>query len=155
VTEYYSQPSEHIVADATDSLLARLASHIDVKEVLLRSPEELQEQFDEAVKVIGPLGDVPGGHCTYGSVCPGQRMCVGCPAKVPDPEKRDQIINKKQWAEQRLDYYVKEGLVMDAEKMRQTIRDCVVELEEMDVIEDFRRDETRVALIQIEPRRRK
>jgi hypothetical protein len=155
VTEYYSQPTEAIVADAADALLARLSAHINVRETLLRSPEELQQQYGEAEKSVGALGEVPGGHCTCGIVCPVQRMCIGCSFKVPDPSKRDQIIEKKRWAEQRLDRCIEEGLVIDAEKLKQTIRDCDTELQEVDMIEAYRKDESRVALIQIEPRRRK
>jgi hypothetical protein len=44
------------------------------------------------------------------------------PAKVPDPEKRYQVEEKRHWSEERLAYYEREGLVLEAEKMRQLIR---------------------------------
>jgi hypothetical protein len=154
VTEYYTKPTDTIVAEGADMLLSRLASHVSVREILLRSPVELEQQYNEAVKAIGPLCDAPGGHCTCRESCIGHRLCIGCPHKVPDPAKRDQIISRKHFAEQRLEEYVTEGLIMDAEQMRQTIRDCETELKEMDMMEKYRRDETRVALIQIESRRR-
>lgn len=154
MTEYYSQPTESIVAEATDVLLSRMAAHINVRDLLQRSPEELRQQFEEAVKQIGTLGEVLGGHCTYGNVCPIHMACIGCPAKVPDPDKRDQVLNDKQFAEQRLKVCIEEGLVRDAEKLKQKVRQCEAELKEMDMIEAYRKDETRVALIQIEPRRR-
>lgn len=154
VTEYYSQPTESIVAEATDMLLARMAAHVNLRELLLRSPEELRQQFEEAAKVIGTLGEVPGGHCTFNDICPHHMACIGCPAKVPDPDKRYQLLNDKRYAEERLKTCIKEGLVREAEKLKQKLRQCEAELKEMDMIEAYRKDETRVAIIQIEPRRR-
>ena len=57
---------------------------------------------------------------------------------------------KRRWAEERLAYYEREGLVLETEKMRQLIRACDLELREMEQIVAYRKDETRV--IQIQPR---
>jgi hypothetical protein len=40
------------------------------------------------------------------------------------PEKGYQVEEKRRWAEERLVYYEREGLVLEAEKMRQLIRAC-------------------------------
>ena len=57
---------------------------------------------------------------------------------------------KRRWAEERLAYYEREGLVLEAEKMRQLVRACDLEIKEMEQIVAYRKDETRV--IQIQPR---
>ncbi len=80
--------------------------------------------------------------------------CIHCPAKAPDPAKRYQVEEKQHWAEKRRQYYEREGLVLEAEKMKQLIRACELELKEMDMILAYRKDESRATLIQIQPRKR-
>ena len=41
VTDYYSQPTESMVAEASDVFLSRVAAQINVSEAVLRSPDEL------------------------------------------------------------------------------------------------------------------
>jgi hypothetical protein len=38
---------------------------------------------------------------------------------VPDPTKRHQIEEKMRWAEEQLAYYEREGLVLEAERLKQ------------------------------------
>jgi hypothetical protein len=64
--------------------------------------------------------------------------CIHCPAKAPDPEKRHQVEEKRRWAEERLTYYEREGLVLEAENMRQLIRACDLELKEMEQMVAYR-----------------
>jgi hypothetical protein len=93
------------------------------------------------------------GDCTIDVYCPNQFDCIHCPAKAPDPEKRYQVEEKQRWAEERLAYYEREGLVLEAEKMRQLIRACDLELREMEQIVAHRKDEKRVIQIQPRPKR--
>jgi hypothetical protein len=153
VTEYYSQITEGLVAEAADEYLARIASTLDVKEAIVRSPEELQRQFEEAQRTVGTLTQVTGGDCTYHAPCYGRFVCVGCPSKVPNPAKRHQVEDKRKSAVDRRDRCLEEGLLPEAEQMNQVIRNCDAELREMEMIEAYRRDEARVTLIQIERRR--
>ncbi len=87
------------------------------------------------------------------SDCPNQFDCIHCPAKAPDPEKRYQVEEKQRLAEERFTYYEREGLVLEAEKMRQLIRACDLELREMAQIVAYRKDENRVIQIQPRPKR--
>ncbi len=64
-----------------------------------------------------------------------------------------QIEEKQRWAEERLTYYEREGLVLEAEKMKQLIRACDLELKEMQMIIAYRKDETRVIQIEHRPKR--
>jgi hypothetical protein len=153
VTGYYSEMPEYMQQEQHTSFVARLATQINVRQAILRSPQELQKQAETAMKRVGMLVPVCGGDCTIDVYCPNQYDCIHCPAKVPDPEKRSQVEEKRRWAEERLAYYEREGLVLEAEKMRQLIRACDLELREMNLILDYRKDAQRAALIQIEPRK--
>jgi integrase len=154
VTKYYSQPTDSIIAEAVDQYLARIATTLDTSAIVLRSPEELQKQFEEAKKTVGTMTQVTGGDCTHDGLCYGQFMCVGCPSKVPDPVKRYQVLEKKSMAQRQLKIFMEEGQVAEAEQMKKLLRDCEAELAEMEQIETYRKDERRGALIQIEPRRK-
>lgn len=69
------------------------------------------------------------------------------PAIVFDPVKRHQIEAKKKWAEMQIPYFTGEGLLPEAERMKKLVRACDLELEEMDLIEKYRRDGQNVAII--------
>lgn len=60
----------------------------------------------------------------------------------------------KVWAVEQVQYAVAEGLLPEAERMKQLVRDCETELCEMDQIEAFRRDEQHAAMVTIESKNR-
>lgn len=155
VTDYYSQPTESMVAEAHDLYLARTALHLNVGETLQRSPEELQKLYKEAEGKAGTLADVIGGQCVCHGFCAAKYACVGCAGKVPDPAKRGQLERHRAWAMQQVEYATQEGLFPEAERMKQLVRDCETELREIDQIEAYRRDEGYVATIKIEPRKQR
>lgn len=155
VTDYYSQPTESMVAEAHDLYLARSALHLNIGEALQRSPEELQKLYKEAEGKAGTLADVIGGQCVCHGFCAAKYACVGCAGKVPDPAKRSQLERHRAWAMLQVEYATQEGLFPEAERMKQVVRDCDTELREMDQIEAFRRDEGHAAIIHIEPRKRR
>lgn len=155
VTDYYSQPTDSMVAEAHDLYLARSTLHLNVGEALQRSPEELQKLYKEAEGKAGTLADVIGGQCICHGFCAAKFACVGCAGKVPDPSKRSQLERHRAWAMQQVEYATQEGLFPEAERMKQVVRDCDTELREMDQIETYRRDEGHAAIIQIEPRKRR
>lgn len=153
VTGYYSQMPEYMQVDQHASFVARMATQINIREAILRSPEEIQKQAEAARRRVGMLVPVVGGECTLDVYCPNQFDCIHCPAKAPDPEKQYQVEEKQRWATERLAYYEREGLVLEAEKMKQLVRACDLEMKEMQSIISYRKDETRV--IQIEPRHKR
>ncbi|ASJ54151.1 hypothetical protein BP422_11695 [Brevibacillus formosus] len=148
VTEYYSAPTDSILAEHHDFLLTRFSAHIDVGKAVLRSPEELQQAYNDAEGKVGTLAQVEGGLCVSHGYCAAKFACIGCTGKVVDPQKRHQILHKKKWAQMQLEYTQKEGLYPEAQRMKQLIRDCDNEIAEMDIIEAYRRDGKRVAFIQ-------
>ena len=152
VTDYYSKKTPGMVAEEHTSFVSRLAARIEVREAILRSPQEIRRLAESAFKRVGMLVPVCGGECTLDISCPNQFECIHCPAKAPDPAKRYQVEEKLRWARERLCYYEHEDLVLETEKMKQLIRACELELKEMEHIAAYQQDEKRHTLIQIQPR---
>ena len=154
-TRYYSRTTPEMAAEEHDAFVERLATKINMREAILRSPEELRKQAEDARRKIGTLVSVVGGECTLDAYCPDQLgNCIHCPAKVPDPGKRYQVEEKMRWAEEQLAYYEREGLVLETERLKQFLRKCALELREMELISNYRKDEYMVPTIQITPRKR-
>ncbi|MBI4544730.1 MAG: site-specific integrase [Gemmatimonadetes bacterium] len=151
VTNYYSQPTDSMVAEAADRYLARIAAHVHVGEAVRRSPQELREAYEAARGKVGTLAEVVGGHCVSHGFCAAKFACVGCAGKVPDPAKRHQVERHRAWAQTQIALAVDDGLYPEAERMKQLIRDCDTELQEMDQIDAYRRDAARDAHIHIAP----
>ena len=101
---------------------------------------------------MGTLADVIGGQCVSHGFCAAKFACVGCPGKVPEPAKRLQLEKHKVWALQQVTYAAEEGLLPEAERMRQLARDCETELQEIEAIETYQKDEKRAVHIHIEAR---
>ncbi len=95
VTDYYSQPTESMVAEAVDCYLARIAVSIHVGKAVHRSAQELQQLYEQAKGKVGTLADVIGGQCVSHGFCAAKFACVGCPGKVPDPAKPLQLEKHK------------------------------------------------------------
>jgi len=94
VTDYYSKPTESMVAEASDLFLSRVAARIDVSEAVLRSPDELQRLYESARGKAGTLADFICGQCVSHGYCAAKFACVGCACKVPEPAKRYQIESR-------------------------------------------------------------
>jgi len=67
--------------------------------------------------------------------------CTGCVYKVPDPEQRQDIVDQKRWAAVWLKRSEARQLGPEIVKMRALIQRCNTELEEMRLIEAYRKDE--------------
>ncbi len=141
VTRYYSRRPLSMVAASIDDFLCSIATHVAVDEVIRRTPIELQRLFEEASGKAGTLADVAGGLCTNHGFCPAKFACIGCIHKVPDPNLRHQVEQQKIWANAQIELATEEGLLAEAERMRQLVREAEVELREMDQMEAYRADE--------------
>jgi hypothetical protein len=151
-TRYYSQKGQQEVAEEHASFVERLATEINIREAIVRSPEEIRKLAEQARRRVGTLVPVCGGDCTFDGWCHNQFDCIRCPSKAPDPDKRYQVEEKQHWAEERLAYYEHEDLVLETEKMRHLLRNCTLELREMEMMQAYRKDENRVAQIKFYPR---
>lgn len=150
VTDYYSQPTDSMIAEHHDQLLMRHAAHIHLGKQVLRAPEEQVRLYQESAGKTGTLAEVEGGHCVSHGFCAAKFACIGCAGKVVDPTKRYQVERKKEWAKVQVDICRADGLMPEVNRLEQLIRDCDAELAEMDMIEHYRRDGNRVAFIRTE-----
>lgn len=141
-----------MIAEAVDRYLARAAVSIHVGKAVQRSAQELQQLYDQAREKVGTLADVIGRQCVSHGFCAAKFACVGCPGKVPDPAKWVQLEKHKVWALQQITYATEEGLLPEAERMKQLARDCETELQQIEAIEAYRKDEKRVVSIRLEAR---
>ncbi len=150
VTRYYSQVPESLVAEEHGTFVTHLALQVNVREVFLRSPQEIREQLEQAKRCVGTLIPVTGGECTLDGRCPSQFACIGCPAKTPDPAKRSQVEHMRKRGQEKLAYCQQEGLILEVERLKQLVHHCETELLEMDGISHFREDEHHAPNITIE-----
>jgi len=153
VTGYYAAPTRQQVIAAADVLLDRFATHLgSLEELLVRAPKELQQQLEEARQQVGTLATVVGGVCTCHAICPISFACTGCAFKIPDPARRDEIVEQQQWAYVRLEQVKKRGLGPETVKMQALAQRCTAELEEMRLIEEYRHDESYQPTLTLEAR---
>jgi hypothetical protein len=151
ITSYYAAPQWQQVVEATDTLLDRFATHLGrVEDAFVRAPAELQRQWETAKQTVGTLAHVPGGDCTCHAICPFSYVCTGCVYKAPDPNRREELVEQKQWAMIRLDQVKRRGMGPETVKMEALIGRCNTELEEMRLIEEYRNDEQYNPGVQIE-----
>jgi hypothetical protein len=147
VTRYYAAPPWQQVLASANSLLDHFATQLgSVEEAFVRAPAELQRQLEEAKQQVGTLAKVIGGDCTCHAICPISFACTGCVFKVPDPTRREEIVEQKQWALAQSDQATRRGLGPEVVKMQALIQRCETEESEMTMIEVYRKDE------QYEPR---
>lgn len=149
VTWYYAKATQSQVAEYSDVFLSRIASHFNLKEFVTRTPEEMREQVEEAVKRTGTLNKVVGGSCTFHGLCIHGLVCPGCIHNIPNPEERRHTIHQRDWAMKELDYNLHNGLLIEAEKCKDLIRRYDLMLAEMDAIENYLEDEKYEVQIQI------
>lgn len=151
VTDYYSAPTASQVAQRADDWLTYTATHINITEAVKRSPEELILMYEEAKNKVGTLNNVIGGVCTSHSFCPSKFQCVGCAAKVPEPDKKNELLKMKDWAQKSGNDWRSMGLLPEANRMNQVIRDCDKELHEIELMEAYKKDENYEPKVRIQP----
>ncbi|WP_025845570.1 site-specific integrase [Paenibacillus ehimensis] len=149
VTEYYSAPTHQQISDTVDSLHDNWASFIDIQKGILRGPEELREIYADYKEKVGTLSKVVGGICTTDSVCPTKLACVGCAAKVPRPEFKQEILTYLKWAEESEIMFNEKGMLLEAKKMKISKNRAKNELKEIDLIERYQKDEGYEPKVQI------
>jgi hypothetical protein len=153
VTAYYAAPQWQQVVATTDHLLDTFATHLGtIEDAFVRAPAELQRQWEEAKKSVGSLARVIGGECCCHAVCPISFACTGCAYKIPDPSRREEIVQQRQWAFIRYEQVKRQHLGPEAVKMQALIQRCDTELDEMDLMEDYRKDETYTPELTLKPR---
>jgi len=141
ITDYYSEPTQSQVAQQVSEYHDIIMDYIDIDEAVLRSPEELQQEFREYKENVGVLNNVIGGVCVTNMVCPTKMACLGCQAKIPQPEKKhelEEVIELSRDMEKRFSAMNLPIEVKKAKAMRKYAR---TELKEIELIEQYRKEE--------------
>lgn len=141
VTNYYSQPTSKQISDSVHGLHENWASYIDIQKGILRSPSELKEIYEDYSEKVGTLSKVVGGICTIDSVCPTKMACVGCAAKVPRPEFKEEIAAYYRWADESEKRFEALGLTLEARKMKISKNRARNEIKEIELVEKYQKDE--------------
>lgn len=143
VTKYYGRPNPRAIAERSHGLMHQISSAIDIDEVILRSPEELRELLQKAQQTHGTFARVRGGRCLLCGECPIFFACIGCSAKVPHPEQREEIEEMKQVTLIQIERARKKGLSLEVLQHQKKLKQCDAELREIDLLEACREDEQR------------
>jgi hypothetical protein len=151
VTAKYAAPMEQDIDRERETILEEMATHLgDFDELVTRAPEALRQQLEEAREGVGALNRVVGGDCTCGDLCPWGFSCAGCIYKVPDPARREEMVHQRAWAAEQLAYAQAHRLGAESRKLQILLQRIDLELEEMRLIEEYRKDEQYKPLIQIQ-----
>ncbi|WP_322922261.1 site-specific integrase [Paenibacillus campi] len=147
-TLYYAAPTNQQISHTIQDMHENWTSFIDIQKEILRSPEELKEMYENYREQVGTMSKVVGGICTIDSVCPTKMACMGCAAKVPLPDSKQETIQYIEWARSSREMFKANELLMEQKKMTLAIRRSENELKEIEMMEKYMEDEKYVPLIQ-------
>ena len=142
VTRYYSEPTPSQVAEKIGELHDVIANYIDLDEAILRSPEELQREWEEYKAKVGAYNNVIGGTCVTDKVCPVKMACLGCVAKIPQPEKKHELLETIELSKDMEKRFASMGLTIEVNKAKQMRKLARNELKEIELIEKYREEQT-------------
>lgn len=141
VTGYYSEPTPSQVAQSVSDLHDVISDYVDIDEAVLRNPEELEKELEEYKEKVGVFNNVVGGTCVTDHVCPIKMQCLGCQAKIPQPEKKHElfeVIELSRDMEKRFSLMNLSVEVKKAKAMRKHARN---EIKEIELIEKYREEQ--------------
>lgn len=141
VTAYYSAPTPSQIAESVGELQDVISSYIDIDDALLRSPEELQKELTEYSEKVGVFNNVLGGTCVTDYVCPTKMACLGCKAKIPQPEQEHELLEAIKVAEDMEKRFKKIGLEIEVRKAKEMRKQAKIELKEIDLIKKYREEQ--------------
>ena len=141
VTEYYSAPTPSQIAESVGELQDVISSYIDIDDALLRSPVELQKELTEYSEKVGVFNNVLGGTCVTDYVCPTKMACLGCKAKIPQPEQEHELLEVIKVAEDMEKRFKKIGLEIEVRKAKEMRKQAKIELKEIDLIKKYREEQ--------------
>ena len=94
VTDYYSKPSPQELFAKLGPLMTRLGDLAEVDPSTLRTVGDIRRLGQEALKRFGILRRTPGGMCATFAACEVQFRCASCPAYIPNPAQREEVLEK-------------------------------------------------------------
>ena len=119
-----------------------IANYVDLDEAILRSPEELQREWEEYKAKVGVYNNVLGGTCVTDKVCPVKMACLGCVAKIPQPEKKHELLETIELSKDMEKRFVSMGLTIEVNKAKQMQKLARNELKEIELIEKYQEEQT-------------
>lgn len=137
VTRYYSEPTPSQVAEKIGELHGVIANYVDLDEAIFRSPEELQSEWEEHKSKVGVYNNVLGGTCVTDKVCPVKMACLGCVAKIPQPEKKYELLETIELSKDMEKRFASMGLMVEVNKAKQMRKLARNELKEIELIEKY------------------
>jgi hypothetical protein len=140
VTGYYSEPTPSQVAQSVSDLHDVIYDYVDIDEAVLRNPEELEKELEEYKEKVGVFNNVVGGVCVTDHVCPIKMQCLGCPAKIPQPEKKHELLEVIELSKDMEKRYSSLGLNIEVKKARAMRKHAQNELKEIELIEKYREE---------------
>ena len=141
VTEYYSAPTPSQIAESVGELQDVISSYVDIDDALLRSPKQLQKELTEYSEKVGVFNNVLGGTCVTDYVCPTKMACLGCKAKIPQPEQEHELLEVIKVAEDMEKRFKKIGLEIEVRKAKEMRKQAKIELKEIDLIKKYREEQ--------------
>ena len=141
VTGYYSEPTPSQVAQSVSDLHDIISDYVDLDEAVLRSPEELEKEIEEYKEKVGIFNNVIGGTCVTDHVCPIKMQCLGCQAKIPQPEKKHELEEVIELSKDMEERYSSLGLTVEVKKARAMRKHARNEIKEIELIEKYREEQ--------------
>ncbi|GAB1790306.1 hypothetical protein PMEGAPR54_30760 [Priestia megaterium] len=140
-TAYYSEPTPSIIGEKVDELHDIISDYIDIDEAVLRNPKELESALEEYKDKVGVFNNVIGGTCVTDRVCPIKMACLGCQAKIPQPEKKYELYEVIELSNDLEKRYKSLGLQVEVKKARMMRKQAKNELKEIELIEAYRKEQ--------------
>lgn len=141
VTGYYSEPTPSQVAQSVSELHDVISSYVDVDEAMLRSPEDLQKEFEAHKRKVGVFNKVLGGTCVTDFVCPTKMSCLGCKAKIPQPEQENELLEVIELSRDMEKRFKKMNAEVEVRKAKEMRKQARIELGEIDQIKKYREEQ--------------
>lgn len=140
ITAYYSAPTPTQIAESVSELQDVISSYVDIDDAYVRSPKELQEELDDYMEKVGVFNKVLGGTCVTDYVCPTKMECLGCKAKVPEPDQEDELLEVIQLSKDMEKRFKQMGLEVEVRKAKEMAKQAKIELKEIDLIKQYREE---------------
>ena len=90
---------------------------------------------------MGVFNNVIGGTCVTDHVCPIKMACLGCQAKIPQPEKKHELLEVIELSKDMEKRYNSLGLDLEVKKARTMRKHARTELKEIELIEKYREEQ--------------
>lgn len=141
VTNYYSEPTPSQVSQSVSDLHDVISDYVDLDEAVLRNPEELEREIEEYKEKVGVFNNVVGGTCVTDYVCPTKMQCLGCHAKIPQPEKKHELLDVIELSKDMEKRFSSMNLTVEVKKAKTMRKHARNELKEIELIEKYREEQ--------------